>query len=844
MQSGTRIPKPSGGGRAPAGAEGRQAGRDRTNEWNNGRKMEQPALADAEGGALKARQTRAQSRLQKPSLPEAVLRGSRKRKDVGDGCPGPQAKRQPSAQKSAPPPPAEETFEELHERTGKSELDILSEKLKFNKGASAPKKMELMKNCIKDLRTVGHSLLERKDKFEAEASYQAAHVEELRAVWEGEEAMRDKRIEGLEEELQGAKASLSDTKDCLSRVQDELRDLHQTSGQQISSLDEALRTSKHELAFCEKSLSERTAKVEELEESSRTAQNYSTSLQNYNQGLQRQLSEQKEACQALVDENRGLKEQVMLLSGSTTQLEQKVEAVKSVAETKVQLLQGDSSQAKSELARLSKELHSVTLARDQWQRDCEKWKAQADMYQEKTGKSLEEMQNMETRRMALEGMCSDQDEIMERLRRETAIAVEQKRLAEELASRRGDENVELKRKVESLEALVVEKETQMKEGEEIRKRLHNTIMELKGNIRVFCRVRPVGDGECGTAPKTATPLVEYPSQGDQKDRAIKVLAPSGSSGTSSDFQPFEFAFDRVFPAQSTQEDVFDEISQLVQSALDGYKVCIFAYGQTGSGKTYTMLGNSENNGVIPRVMQQVFQTSNELREQGWNFRMRASILEVYNEEYKDLLGKHLAANEKHKVHHDAHGNTTVSGLTTVDVSKPENAAELLRRAMEKRAVGATKMNDNSSRSHMVFTLKLDGSNEGTQQHVQGVLNLIDLAGSERVKASGSQGDRLKEAQNINKSLSALGDVIMALGTKNEHVPYRNSKLTWLLQNSLSGASKVLMFVNISPAQESANESLCSLRFAAKVNACEIGVARRTVKTDPKDSQPTRSPRSR
>ena len=211
------------------------------------------------------------------------------------------------------------------------------------------------------------------------------------------------------------------------------------------------------------------------------------------------------------------------------------------------------------------------------------------------------------------------------------------------------------------------------------------------------------------------------------------------------------------------------------------------------------------------------------------------MLEIYNEEIKDLLARGKAAAAAAgsakglKVTHDASGHTTVADLTLVDVNTPAAVASLLGRAMEKRSVGCTAMNEQSSRSHMVFTLRIDGANEGSQLKVGGVLNLIDLAGSERVKESGATGARLTEAQNINRSLSALGDVIFAIANKERHVPFRNSKLTYLLQPCLGGDAKTLMFVNVNPLSDYANESLCSLRFAAKVNACEVGVARRNVK---------------
>eukprot|EP01026_Neomeris_dumetosa_P048831 TRINITY_DN42366_c0_g1_i1.p1 TRINITY_DN42366_c0_g1~~TRINITY_DN42366_c0_g1_i1.p1 ORF type:complete len:225 (-),score=34.94 TRINITY_DN42366_c0_g1_i1:542-1180(-) len=208
--------------------------------------------------------------------------------------------------------------------------------------------------------------------------------------------------------------------------------------------------------------------------------------------------------------------------------------------------------------------------------------------------------------------------------------------------------------------------------------------------------------------------------------------------------------------------------------------------------------------------------------------MSASMVEIYNEEIRDLLGKGPINAKKHHITHDNQGNTIISDVLVQDVSSSEKVESLLQRAMTQRAVGATACNEFSSRSHMVFTLRIDGHNEGMQQKSKGVLNLVDLAGSERVKESQVQGARMKETQNINKSLSALGDVILALSNKQDHIPYRNSKLTYLLQNSLGGNAKTLMFVNVNPSVDAFGESLCSLRFAAKVNACEIGVAKKNV----------------
>ncbi|KAI8090723.1 P-loop containing nucleoside triphosphate hydrolase protein [Thamnidium elegans] len=367
------------------------------------------------------------------------------------------------------------------------------------------------------------------------------------------------------------------------------------------------------------------------------------------------------------------------------------------------------------------------------------------------------------------------------------------------------------------------------EQEILRRKLHNTIQELKGNIRVFCRVRPSleSDSESNLAQ-----IKIFGEDQEHMELREQVSSTIGKSST----KTHNFTFDRVFSPSETQKDCFEEISQLVQSALDGYNVCIFAYGQTGSGKTYTMQGpntvTESTVGMIPRAVQQIYDVAQRLKQFGWHYTMEGQFLEIYNETIHDLLGDATKYGQiKHEIHHEKNGKTTVSNMTTVELDSPSKVKMMLRKASQNRATGATNLNERSSRSHSVFTLKLIGYNTTTDERTAGILNLIDLAGSERLSTSGSVGDRLRETQAINKSLSCLGDVIHALVNNKEggHIPYRNSKLTYLLRNSLGGNCKTLMFVNVSPMIEHFGESLCSLRFATKVNSCHIGTAKKAIK---------------
>ncbi|KAL9613315.1 MAG: hypothetical protein Q9167_002137 [Letrouitia subvulpina] len=329
---------------------------------------------------------------------------------------------------------------------------------------------------------------------------------------------------------------------------------------------------------------------------------------------------------------------------------------------------------------------------------------------------------------------------------------------------------------------VEEAKDKLRAEETLRRKLHNQVQELKGNIRVYCRVRPTLDSD--SADESAR--IAFPdNSADARELEVSGPEEKNSLGKIST-RTNAFSFDRVFAPDSMNAEVYGEISQLVQSALDGYNVCIFCYGQTGSGKTYTM---SAKDGMIPRAVHHIYDTAKSLEERGWKYTMEGSFIEVYNENLNDLLGKPDEYDKKkHDIRHDMQKcKTTITDITTVALDTPEIVEAILRRASSNRSVAATKANERSSRSHSVFILKLTGENSTTGEKSEGTLNLVDLAGSERISQSGATGERLKETQNINKSLSCLGDVIGALGQGKEgvHIPYRNSKVGKPAKNSQS-----------------------------------------------------------
>ncbi|XP_030763065.1 carboxy-terminal kinesin 2 [Sitophilus oryzae] len=373
------------------------------------------------------------------------------------------------------------------------------------------------------------------------------------------------------------------------------------------------------------------------------------------------------------------------------------------------------------------------------------------------------------------------------------------------------------KKVKKLEAESEAQNNELQHLQAERRRLHNVIQDLKGNIRVFCRVRPpISSAEIDLLQCSIT-FVDNNGLDIRKSReSVSQITgkPQETKG--------EFTFDRVFSTESTQEEVFEDLAQLVQSALDGYNVCVFAYGQTGSGKTYTMQGGNGSPGMIPRTIDLIFKNIEELNKSGWKYNVQASFLEIYNENIRDLLN--INNSQKLEIYHNEGKGTTVTNLTIQPMDSAVELKQYMTLAHRNRATAATDFNEHSSRSHAVTKIYLEGTLEDQNIVLKGSINLVDLAGSESAKTTVND-ERLTETKNINRSLATLGDVISALYCKSKHIPYRNSKLTYLLQSSLGGNSKTLMVVNVAPFEECFNESISSLRFAAKVKEVKTGSKR-------------------
>ncbi|CAG0922997.1 unnamed protein product [Notodromas monacha] len=406
---------------------------------------------------------------------------------------------------------------------------------------------------------------------------------------------------------------------------------------------------------------------------------------------------------------------------------------------------------------------------------------------------------------------------------------------------------------------------------ELKKRIHeyhNEVQDLKGKIRVFCRVKPL-----------------QPAMGDGRAVVMCRDLQSLSVAASNDGSRRSFSFDRVFGPNDGQDTVFCDVRGLIQSAVDGYNVCICAYGQTGSGKTHTMLGDDANPGIAPRAFDELFRLIRSSTDR-WHCSVSAVMLELYQDRLIDLLrpsvlGKindgsrrsfsfdrvfgpndgqdtvfcdvrgliqsavdgynvcicaygQTGSGKTHtmlgddanpgiaprsdssvprlEIKRDAGGLVHVAGACVQPVASATELRQLFHEGAKGRHRGTTRMNVDSSRSHLVLSLLVETRSRLSGATLRGKLSLIDLAGSERVSKSGaiSCGTLLKEAASINRSLFALGDVIAALVADAPHIPYRNSKLTSLMQDCLGGRAKTLMIINVSAAACNLDETISSL----------------------------------
>jgi len=439
--------------------------------------------------------------------------------------------------------------------------------------------------------------------------------------------------------------------------------------------------------------------------------------------------------------------------------------------------------------------------------------ASVTSYELKMEKMRAEVQQAKVKQQIAENMRKDFEKDRDKLKKEIQLEFEhEKEKREEQAKKQHKE---------------LEKNVQLSDdGSRLKTMRVDWSKPESKRIQVCVRSRPLNIREIKEEAKDIVYI-------DEINHECTLLCPPGKQNGSAR-KSITFVFDRCYNSVTNTAQVYNEIPySLVQSFLEGYNATILAYGQTGSGKSFTMQEDPDHIGLIPRAIVHIFEGKEAEEDDDTLFDVRVSYIEIYNEEIRDLLGEDVT--QKLEIKQDR-----VEGLSVHMVNSIAQVAMLLKQGIANRITSATTMNAHSSRSHAIFTVYLQviyNDPLGHQHIRKAKLNLVDLAGSERHGKTGistNSGDAFTESKSINLSLSCLGKVIQALSAdKPGHVPYRESKLTRLLQDSLGGNARTMMIANISPSDTNFEETLSTLKYAHTTKSVN-NKPTMNIENDPKD----------
>ncbi|KAF3439212.1 hypothetical protein FNV43_RR17487 [Rhamnella rubrinervis] len=357
-------------------------------------------------------------------------------------------------------------------------------------------------------------------------------------------------------------------------------------------------------------------------------------------------------------------------------------------------------------------------------------------------------------------------------------------------------------KTRKLDQFALESEARIAPLINEKRRLFNDLLTAKGNIKVVCRTRPLFEDE-------GPSIVEYPDE-------CTIRINTGDDAISNSKKCFEF--DRVYGPHVGQAELFNDVQPLVQSALDGYNICIFAYGQTHSGKTHTMEGSSHDRGLYARCFEELFDLANSDSTSTSRFKFSVTVFELYNEQVRDLLSDSGHALTKVRMG----SPESFVELVQEKIDNPLDFSRVLKAAFQSRGTDVSKFNV----SHLIVTIHIYYNNLITGENSYSKLSLVDLAGSEGSIAEDESGERVTDLLHVMKSLSALGDVLSSLTSKKDVIPYENSMLTKVFADSLGGTSKTLMILNVCPNASNLLETLSSLNFSARARNAVLSLGNR------------------
>ncbi|CAI5745450.1 unnamed protein product [Peronospora destructor] len=701
-------------------------------------------------------------------------------------------------------------------------------------------------------------------------------------VHERDQISREVLIESLKEEIEALSSSLQDEMGARTAIEAEVQQLHESLAH-MEAMEAEMTEMTDELIGKSQEIRARDEQIEELRESLLKLQSEMATLNdggieftNERESMRNELESKEKNISSIKEELEIVKLQYDDLAENERQLKtrlaQECETVDELKE-QIETWKRNLEESKQEGRELERKLQYDKGEMSQNRREVEELKSlNLDLQKQvdEANKRMSELERTSTVVPSVLDMAESKRLMVEIRTMRTSmnsLSAENARLQ----SQEGTSTSILPAKRVSADVLQVNFTPEQLARKYLAERTRNAsllsrLQTVCGNIQVFCRVRPVINEELEKSwgSKLAVNVVNQSDLAAMDFRSDR-LTPTDFDGKTASNMNMEalannsswkvFTFDRILGPEETQNDVFREVEPIAQSVVDGFKACVFAYGQTGSGKTYTMEGTPSDPGLNYKVISHLFQSIQlrgaiyavkpaniEDQDDEMNglpaatessvYHVQVGVLEIYNDSVRDLINTSSKALE---IRHDsATGDICVPDLTMSTVSSPQQTIDVLRIAQTNRVTGKTNSNMHSSRSHSIVIVQIskrwlenddadrDSAGFDAEEEACGKLYLVDLAGSERVKKSNVSGEMLREAAHINKSLSALADVMEALDKKMAHIPYRNSKLTYLLQDVLNSSCKTVMIVNVGPTIENASETYRSLQLAERVRNIVVG----------------------
>lgn len=429
-------------------------------------------------------------------------------------------------------------------------------------------------------------------------------------------------------------------------------------------------------------------------------------------------------------------------------------------------------------------------------------------YKQEANKKILQVTNEKRR---VEALKDEIKEYQQKYQKDIETISKEKEILEQTNKQFVSKNKQIQQKLKQKAAMCQELQTKYAQEQILRKRFHNELIDTKGRVRVYCRIRPLSTKEIESGEKDEIEAIDQ--------TRIRLKQTNGITD-----------YDAVYGPQSTQEEIFEDTRMLVQSVIDGYNVSILAYGATGSGKTHTIQGTEENPGICPRALTELFRLMNEQEKDGrYSFRIEATMFEIYMNKLSDLfLSKYEAESGKKATDtqlkvYNHEGVTFVKGCITMKLEDEKSAFEAYDEGIRSRKVAATRYNEHSSRSHLIFTVVVHTTNNETGDCSVGKLTLVDLAGSEKLKDEENKV-RMNEGIAVNQGLSALRNCIHKINQSKDGNSsadcYRDHILTKLLKDSIGGTAKTLVMININPATSMLEQSKSSLLWGSEIRKIE------------------------